>query len=396
MFYGMSPAMLAMLGQSGVQLPGLQGQQPQQPDPLAPLPDAPAPADSINDGINSVGRPNDLNEAERGALAADADKRAKALKKAHREAKGEALLALGAQLMSARTFGEGLSKGLVAYRAALDAGKKRTDPQRESVASGAFERVTDPLTNTSTYERTPVADFEEGKIDAITGRQLAVADAKGGWTYKTQGLKGDQSMDRTKFEWGSREKIAQWNNQNARDIADARNITSIAVAKIRATAAGKRNSGIERQITELADTTTGITNGLAMAAPVIDAINTGKLSFNLLSNARQKLALATGVGRNEQTTLYGQWSQLKESLRNAILLANKGVQTDGDADRAMAEIESGSGDTATIKRNLEIVMNSLNRRLNTASGRLGDLSGYQHPQGTDDSSTDLKKKYGLE
>lgn len=354
-----------------------------------------APDNSVNDNINSVGRPYDLSQAEQEALTKDQGERAKRFKKARREAKGEALLALGASLMSAPSFGQGISQGLVAYRQALDAGLKRAKPQHESLSGGAFERVTDPTTGESTYERTPVADYEMDKLNAITGRQESVANIKGGYTLDVQGLKNEGAMDRTKFEWGSRKTIAEWNNNTRKQIAEANNATSIAVARIRGAYGSKPNSGMERQITELTDTTTGISNTLSMASPVLNAINNGSLKFDLLSNARHKFALATGAGGNEQTVLFAQYSQLKESLRNALLLANKGVQTDGDADRAMAEIEAGSGDTAAIKRNLGIVINSLNRRLGAATGRLNDISGYRAPLATPDS-TDLKKKYGLE
>jgi hypothetical protein len=140
MFPGlMNPALASVLAAQG-------GQQTdpsafQAPDPLAPLPsDTPGLAsqapDSINDGISSVGRPYDA---------------ATALRKLHRQTQGQALLALGASLLGSRNFGEGLSKGLMAYTETL----RSMRPTSKAVGDGEYEQVTDANGNTY-YKPTPI------------------------------------------------------------------------------------------------------------------------------------------------------------------------------------------------------------------------------------------------
>lgn len=82
----------------------------------------------------------------------------------------------------------------------------------------------------------------------------------------------------------------------------------------------------------------------------------------------------TGLGSNAETVLYSQFQTSLEGLRNALLVANKGVQTDGDANRAMAELLAGTGDTASILANLRSVQKSLKTRSSQAQGRIDELA----------------------
>lgn len=141
----------ALLGQNPNAPPSPYPVAPDGTDPLAPLalnnpppqlPSAPAPdagpppvaqPDNPNDGISSVGRPADA---------------AKALAKLNRQTKGDALMALGAELLGARNFSEGLSKGIMAYQQTIRANR----PQVKAVGDGEYEEVTDPRTG-QTYMR---------------------------------------------------------------------------------------------------------------------------------------------------------------------------------------------------------------------------------------------------
>jgi hypothetical protein len=77
------------------------------------------------------------------------------------------------------------------------------------------------------------------------------------------------------------------------------------------------------------------------------ALNLG-LGQNLMNSARNYI----GAGNEESAHLAGFKSNL-ESMRNAILLLHKGVQTEGDAQRAMNQIISNINDEKTVKAQLE-------------------------------------------
>jgi alkanesulfonate monooxygenase SsuD/methylene tetrahydromethanopterin reductase-like flavin-dependent oxidoreductase (luciferase family) len=101
------------------------------------------------------------------------------------------------------------------------------------------------------------------------------------------------------------------------------------------------NSGVERQLTDLATDVTNIGNTLSRASPVLDAINSGRLQFGVVQNAKHKAQLAGIYPRDETTDDYANYQTFVESLRGAYLMAFKGVQTEGDAQRAMDSIVAG-------------------------------------------------------
>ncbi|WP_162986991.1 hypothetical protein [Sphingomonas paeninsulae] len=219
-----------------------------------------------------------------------------------------------------------------------------------------------------------MADYTEGRDTAKSVMQIKVQ------TMVQQGL-NDRTIaiqtglsERQVAQLRSDQTIAKGNNETTRDVASGHDATSIKIASMEAAsrlevARANHVPGSKpppAQIAKLITDQQMITDGLGNASydiePVIGAIQSGQLTFSALSNARQTMALTTGVGANEMTPLYSQYKTMIEGLRNALLLANKGVQTDGDADRAMANIMSGSGDQASIVNNLRIVQNSLARR----------------------------------
>lgn len=375
-------------------------------DPLAALPEAPT---SVNQGINSVGRPMDENEdivadtanaAAEVALGEKAANKARLLKKLRRQGKGEALMAFGAAMLSAPNFGQGLAKGLMAYQTSFNATKDDLKPKSVAVAGGAFNQITD-FEGDSTFERTPVADYEEGKLDRITGRQLSVEDRKQTGRLEVEGVKQDGRMDLAGFNWKERGSIAKLDRTSRENITAARNDAGLAIARIRGASGGKVNAGMERQITDLSNDVVMVNDSLSRAAPILSAIKTGKLTFSLLSNARHKLTLGAGVGVNEEGRLYAQYGTLKESLRGAYLMAFKGVQTEGDAQRAFDAIFPSEGDTKSVQTALETVVRRIQEQSATNQSRLGQIGNYRTPQGTaaPAASPDraaLKSRYNLE
>jgi hypothetical protein len=385
MFYGINPQLAAVLAAQGLPVPG--GSSPPQapflpgapiapgaPDPLAPLPDQPAP-DSLNDGINSVGRPSD-------DLAAKQAAHDKALRKLKRQGTGEALMALGAQLLSAKTFGEGLGKGIQAYANAVHANRDSLKPKHEAIMDGAFDRVTDPVDDSTVYNRTPAADYKDKQLQMAFDTKRDVAETTAGGKIDVANIHEEHADKRNTFTWGKREDIAKFQGGIQTRIADSKNTTAVTVAKIRAAGGGKANSGIEKQITELDTDVTNIGNTLNRAAPVLDAINSGRLKFGVVENAKHKAQLAGIYPRDESTDDYSNYQTFTESLRGAYLMAFKGVQTEGDAQRAMDSIIAGSGDTQALKGNIQTVINAIQRQLDMKQRRMNEISSRYNHQGS--------------
>ncbi len=287
----------------------------------------------------------------------------------------KALLAFGAQLLSAPTFAEGFGKGAMAYQDTLDREEDRIKPKTQFLSDGAYKATIDPVTGQVKMERTPLADYAEGLQEKKLLNAMTIA-----------GIRDDGQTRRNLDMLTHKDRWEAQDSDDARYGIDKRSATDLEVAQIGAASrleAARLNgpggkpppAAIQKQVSDYTDVRNGLANTAESIAPVIQALESGKLPLGILSNNYHKFALATGIGGNEQTVLYSQYKTALEGMRNALLLANKGVQTDGDADRAMAEIDVGGGDLASTLNNFRIVQRSIQRRQAQAQGRIDDLSG---------------------
>ena len=84
---------------------------------------------------------------------------------------------------------------------------------------------------------------------------------------------------------------------------------------------------------------------------IAQQISEGTLRFNPLSNTVARVRNATGFG-NEQTANFASFRSNMERLRNESLRLNKGVQTDGDAQRAWNELFDNINDQGVVSQRL--------------------------------------------
>jgi hypothetical protein len=93
---------------------------------------------------------------------------------------------------------------------------------------------------------------------------------------------------------------------------------------------------------------------------VQDQMEAGTLTFGPVSNV-----MNTGrnfIGRStEESRNLASFKTRMENMRNAVLLLNKGVQTEGDAQRAMGEVMANLNDPGVVKQRLTEIR-ALNRR----------------------------------
>ena len=86
----------------------------------------------------------------------------------------------------------------------------------------------------------------------------------------------------------------------------------------------------------------------------------GKLKFGLASNVINQGRNYIG-NSNEESRNLASFKSKMESMRNSVLLLNKGVQTEGDAQRAMNEIFANINDQDVVKQRLAEIQ-ALNKR----------------------------------
>ena len=89
-------------------------------------------------------------------------------------------------------------------------------------------------------------------------------------------------------------------------------------------------------------------------------LNDGKLKLGLVGNAMGTAQNAMGMSSENSRNLASFKAKL-ENMRNSVLLLNKGVQTEGDANRAMAEIMANINDGELVKQRLAEIR-ALNKR----------------------------------
>lgn len=292
-----------------------------------------------------------------------------------------ALIALGASLLSNQNFFEGLGQGAMAYQGVLDEENQKRQPQLTK--DGTHTYRVDPETGEVVFERTAVADFEEKQQLAKLQTSLAgIGIREKGDTERLNTTLGyrdtwnERDNETRRYGYELDDEANQRDNQTDLEIAriNGENALAEAVARQGGQMGKPPPAAITKQISEFTTTRDAQGNAAATLDPVITAIERGDLSFSLPSNLRHKASIATGIGGNAETVMYSQYQTSLESLRNALLVANKGVQTDGDADRAMAELISGSGNTETVLANLRKVRASLDVRAAQAQARIDEIA----------------------
>lgn len=92
----------------------------------------------------------------------------------------------------------------------------------------------------------------------------------------------------------------------------------------------------------------------------IKRLNTGALKLGALSNIENRMKNGLSVSTEESQQL-ADFDAFVERLRNDTLRLQKGVQTEGDAVRALNEIMTNRRDPGVVKKRLE-TLNALNQR----------------------------------
>jgi len=131
-----------------------------------------------------------------------------------------------------------------------------------------------------------------------------------------------------------------------------------------------------------------------------DLIDDDKLSFGFVEGIGDSTARLLGIAGEEEINS-AQFDTFLEKLRNDTLRLNKGVQTEGDAKRALNEIIQNKNDTEVVRaqlkklreyneRAVELRKRNINRRRKSQNVGAFDFSGYTTP--TTESDVGFKIK----
>lgn len=96
----------------------------------------------------------------------------------------------------------------------------------------------------------------------------------------------------------------------------------------------------------------------------IQQIDSGALNLSLMGNISNRAKSALGVG-DENTAAFDTFKSTLETMRNASLLLAKGVQTEGDAQRAWSALMSNLSSEKVVKAQLERI-----EKINERSAKL--------------------------
>lgn len=318
------------------------------------------------------------------------------------------LRAFGAAMLGAPNFWQGLSSGMGAFDETQAAEEALNKPKNQMVADGAFMASTDRQGNTTFSPNTEVQGYQQDLAETAARERLALQDDKQGG-----------AMQLAAMQMQSREEIAAANRRSAEDRAASQRDTRMMVAAM--SQAGRNanggyqrplGAGIQKMVDKGLESSFTFENTAADIEGLAPAL--AKVPFGAVNNLKYDLALKTGLGVDDNARAYGDFKTLKEKMRNARLSEFVGVQTEGDANRAMDEILAGSGDPKYIAGRLAFIKKTLDRASQQARFRSNrilrdngrpDLDGndFSLPEGSYDgapapapapSAAPAPKKYG--
>lgn len=237
---------------------------------------------------------------------------------------------------------------------------------------------------------------EEGRKQRIVELQMRAADARASQQERLEAQRQLMQMqiegrrDMAQLAASMRQPpapslatIADPNDPNKAVVIDARTGRQIGAAPPSKSASGPLPPKALEMLQE-ERTAIGSTAGVnADLGALKQSIDDGKLSLGLAQNAISRGRNYLGIS-NENSREFATLKATLEKQRNASLLLNKGVQTEGDAVRAWNELFENLNDTKVVSKRLGEIM-ALNKR--AAAMREMNARGILQNYGREDAMT---------
>lgn len=287
-------------------------------------------------------------DTERARLQAEADRPRMAEVAAENERIARALgpQALLAFRTSPEKFGESLGYG---YRpqvigqggiqSVAATGQRISAPQFDEF--GNEYRLNDPLTQTSTVIGTRGPSYSEQAQIARIQQDAAQANARLGLDYQRLGQDQQQFEQRLGFDMSK---------QESRPLSAAQ----------------------QRQVETYYQEIAGLDNIDAELGRFDSMIASGDLQLSPVANTVGGVRNALGMSTQNSRNL-AEFRSTLERVRNDSLRLNKGVQTEGDANRAWNELVSNINDPAVVRQQLRRIMGINERARQFRMQRLGQI-----------------------
>jgi hypothetical protein len=244
-------------------------------------------------------------------------------------------------------FGQKLIQGLMAFGSndpsavlrgfAADAAKKEDAKLEARKLTLAELKAQKPTIQSSGVPGYSIAIYPDGRVEQI------VNDAAVEAYQKSEDAKNQRQQ-------------AQFDQQN--QLLDKRLQSAESIAANRQAAADRKGARLNPSLQKEEDADFGMIDGAKAAAsdiqPVIDNLTSGKLNLGALQNAFNSAQNFFGRSTPESQA-YAELERGITRITNESLRLNKGVQTEGDAQRAAKEVIAafGKNDTALMTKALQ-------------------------------------------
>lgn len=223
-------------------------------------------------------------------------------------------------------------------------GQRISAPQFDEF--GNEYRLNDPLTQTSTVIGTRGPSYAEQAQFARVQADQAQADARLNLDYQRLGQDQQQFDQRLSFDQSKQEARPLSAAQSRQLETYLQDIDAI----------GATNSEIDR------------IDGL---------IASGSLDLGPAANLSSRVRNATGLS-NENSRNFAEFQATVQKVINDSLRLNKGVQTEGDAQRAATEILRNPNDEGVVRAQLRRLRALNERAIRFREGRVGALESGQY------------------
>lgn len=219
-------------------------------------------------------------------------------------------------------------------------------------------------------EQTKVGDREARLHERILTLDAAAAN---------QSMAREERVARAAEAASLRRELAQMQDTTRRDIAAQGDATRREVAAAADATRQQKNTPklptpalkLQQEELDAIGTSSSINADLAGIAKQIDD---GKLDLSLAGNVAGKVRNFIGAS-NENSRNLASFQSTLEKLRNDSLRLNKGVQTEGDAQRAWNELVANINDKGVVKQRLAEIQKINERAVNLRKMNVDSIRG---------------------
>lgn len=263
------------------------------------------------------------------------------------EAGSDALLAFGSAMLSAPSFSQGIANAGLAFSQAHREALERNKPQVSYEANGLLKITRDPRTGETTEELNPeYRNYLEEQQRVKNEAAAELAAQKSAASFKQAMAVAEAATERAQIMANAAAE------RTAMTLAGRLQLHGLRVED------RKLSVAAQKEVIKHTDNADKLSQTIAQFAPIMQGLESGTLDLGLAANALHKVKNLLGKS-DEGSRQYAHFQTLLEEIRNSKLLQNIGVQTDGDAERALNEILSNMTDSKYVQERLSIVMQGM-------------------------------------